>query len=374
MNILIELIQIPFKKVGVGIYAINLITEIYKIDNKNRYYILIQDDESSLDYIQDERFKIIKVKSRLFRNPFLLIFLEQFYIPYLALRYKIDIMHSMHHSFPLLAITKKVVVVHDVIFLKHPGYHLPSRKYYFGLFDFLASVFADRIITDSKASLTDFLELFPYASKKSSVIYLGKSNLFRPDLDSAKVENIKNKYKTGNQYLLFIGTLEPRKNIKNLILAFHKVSQEIADYKLVITGRKGWHYEKILLLPEQLNLKEKVIFTDYIDEEDKPFLIAGAKIFIYPSLYEGFGIPVLEALACGVPTITSNISSLPEVAGDAALLVEPSSVEELYLGIKKLLNDKVLYAQLKQKAIQQAKKFDWEKTARQTLNVYNSLS
>lgn len=374
MKILIDFTQIPVEKVGVGIYALNLVSKIYGMDMDNTYFVVIQDDDACLDFMQSSRIKVIKVQSRLFRNHFLMILAEQICIPYFAWKYKIDVVHSLHHSFPLFTKAKKVVVIHDLTFFKCPQYHRPSRKYFFRCFNYLASFFADRIIADSKSSLNDLLQLFRRALGKSSVIYLGKDDSFRPDLDNARIEIIKNKYACAGKYILFLGTLEPRKNIKSLILAFHKISQEFTDYKLVIAGKKGWYYKEILLLPKELNLEEKIIFTGYVDELDKPFLIAGAEIFVYPSMYEGFGIPVLEALACGVPTITSNVSSLPEVAGNAALLVNPSNIEELYISIKRLISDKLLYARLKQLSIEQAGKFSWEKTARETIGVYNSLS
>ncbi len=141
----------------------------------------------------------------------------------------------------------------------------------------------------------------------------------------------------------------------------------------MIAGKKGWYFDEVMDLPRKLGLAEEVIFSGFIDEEEKSYLLSGAKIFLYPSLYEGFGIPVLEALACGVPTITSNVSSMPEIAGDAALLIDPANPEEIYSAIKRLIDDKGLYLSLKQKSVEQAKKFSWENTALGTLAVYNSL-
>ncbi len=373
MRILIDLIQIPLQKVGVGIYAFNLISQLYRIDIENEYFIVIQDDDNCLDFIQNERFKIVKVKSKFFRNNFLKVILEQVYLPFLTIKYKIDAIHSLHHSFPIIANAKKIVVVHDVTFYKCPQYHRPSSVIFFGGFDFLTSLFADKIITDSKSSLNDFLQVFPYAKKKTCAIYLGKSDSFNHNLTQEKIEETRKKYNINKDYLLFIGTLEPRKNIKGLILAFSKLAQKDECYDLVVVGKKGWYYNEVLELPKKLGLTDRIIFTGFIDEEDKPYLISGAKVFIYPSMYEGFGIPVLEALACGVPTITSNISSLPELGGNAALLIDPTNIEELYLSIKRLLNDNTLYHRLRERSVEQAKKFSWEKTARETLDVYNSL-
>lgn len=373
MNILIDFTQIPLQKVGVGVYALNLISEIYNLDQQNMYYLVIQDDEYALNFITRSNFKIIKVRAKFFRKFILRFLLENTYLPFLALKYKIDIAHSLHYSFPLLMPAKKIVTIHDMTVFKIPKEHMFIRVCYLRLFIFLAAFFADRIITDSKSTLDDFLQRFKLASIKCRVIYLGKNASFNHNLEKNKIENVKNKYKIEKEYLLYMGTIEPRKNIKNLISAFYKLLQEDNNYQLVIAGRRGWYFDEVFRLVEELHLDSKINFTDFVNEQDKPYLIVGAKIFIYPSLYEGFGLPVLEALSCGIPTITSNISSLPEVTGDAALLINPSNAEELYLSIKRLLSDEVLYAQLKQRAIEQAKKFSWEYTAQQTLEVYNSL-
>ena len=373
MNILIDFTPVPVQKVGVGIYAFNLARKIYELDKRNTYFILIQDDDASLDHLNCERLKVIKVKSKILRNDFMMVLFEQFIIPCLAFKYKISLIHSLHFSFPLLARAKKVVTIHDLTFFKIPACHRIINVFYFKLFIYLSSLFADKIITDSRSTLNDFLEIFKTDPRKTKVIYLAKNDSLKPDMDREKIEQVKKKYCIEGEYLLFIGTIEPRKNVKNLILAFAKFLRENNAYKLVISGKKGWHYEEALGFPKKLGLEKEIIFTGFISEDDKPCLLAGAKIFIYPSLYEGFGIPVLEALACGIPTITSNISSMPEIAQDAALLIDPLNIEELYLSIKRLINDIDLYSSLKQKSIEQAKKFSWEKTALETLEVYNSF-
>ncbi len=374
MKILIDFSQIPLEKVGVGVYASNLLAKISQLDQKNNYYVLMQDDEDLASAIKNNKnFKIIKVKSQFFRKFILRCFLEHIYIPYLAIKYKITLIHSLHYSFPVLAFTKKVVTVHDLTFFKFPESHTFIKRHYFRSFIYLAAFFADKIITDSNSTSMDFLQRFKINSQRIKTIYLGKDELFKPNLDESKIEAVKSKYNITKDYFLFLGTIEPRKNIKNLILAFDKLLKENNNYQLVIAGKKGWDYEGIFSLVEELHLGSKVIFTGFIDEKDKPYLICGAKIFIYPSIYEGFGIPVLEALACGVPTITSNISSLPEVAGNAAMLINPLNMEELYSSIKKLLNDDGIYTQLRHHSIEQARKFSWEKTAQETIGVYNSL-
>ncbi len=374
MNILIDFTQIPVQKCGIGVYALNLISCLCKQDTKNTYYILVQDDDNSLDFISNPRFHKIKVNSKLFRKIIFMPLLEQFIIPYLALKHKIDVIHSLHYSFPLLSVGRKVVLIPDMTFFKFPQYHLFLKVLYFRFFTFMASFFADKIVTISESSKRDFLEKFPVDKDMVKVIYLGKDSSFNGNLDKNRIEEVKTKYGIENEYVLYIGTIEPRKNITSLIRAFSSFANVNKNCQLVIAGKKGWHYNSIFSLVNKLSLSERIIFTGFVLEEDKPFLIGGAKIFVYPSFYEGFGIPVLESLACGIPTITSNISSLPEVTADAALLIDPVDVDGLYKGIKRLFDDDILYAHLKEKSLKQAEKFNWDKTAQETVNIYNSLA
>lgn len=373
MNILVDFSPIPIQKVGVGIYAFNLLHKIRQIDGQNKYFVLAQDDDTSVDSLVGRNFKILKINSKIFRNDFFMVVMEQFYIPYLVIKYRINLVHSLHFSFPLLAPVKRVVTIHDLTTFQIPVCHRLIHICFFRLFIFFTSLFATKIITDSDSTLNDLVRRFKFAERKVQTIYLGKSDTFRPDLDVLEIERIKHKYNINTAYLLFLGTIEPRKNIPNLIIAFNKFVKEQGNYQLVIAGKKGWYYSRIFELVDKMSLQDKVQFVGFIEEEDKPFLIVGAKVFIYPSLYEGFGIPVLEAISCGVPTVTSNISSMPEIVADAALLIDPLDTEAIYTAIKKLTGDDNLRRELRQKSIVQAAKFSWDNTAGQTVEVYNSL-
>lgn len=372
MKILIDFTQIPIQKAGVGTYALNLVLKIPAIDKENTYYLLIQDDEKSFDSIGNQRLKLIKLKSVFFRRFILRSIMEQFYISYLVLKHKIDIVHSLHYSFPIFLKAKRVVTIHDMALFKFPDKHLFIKVYYFRFFIYLASKLADKVITVSKSTLNDFSSKFNVDKGKVVSIYHG-ANMNSDNLDQVKNNFVKRRYALPEKYFLFLGTIEPRKNIRTLLLAFHKFLEENDEYYLVIAGKKMKYFNDTFQLIEKLQIENRVILTGYIDEDEKPYLISGAKIFIYPSLYEGFGISVLEALACGIPTITSNTSSLAEVAGDAAVLIDPLNADELYFNIKRLLNDEALCNQYKKKAIEQAEKFSWEKTAKETIDVYASL-
>ena len=214
MNVLIDFTQIPLQKVGVGVYALNLVKEIAKLNYENKYYIVIQDDEHSLDDIENRNFQFLSIQSKIFRKLIFRFFLEQFIIPYIAVKNKIDIIHSLHYSFPLFAPgVKRVVTIHDMTFFKFPQYHELIKRYYFRFFTCLAAKFADRVITISESTKKDFLAITGAKKDKTDLIYLGKENWSHCTFTTEKTEFVKNKYGIKGQYLFFIGTIEPRKNL-----------------------------------------------------------------------------------------------------------------------------------------------------------------
>ena len=373
MNLLIDLTQIPVQKTGAGVYALNLIKKIYERKDQINYYIVIQDDEDVFDYFNKKNFHLIRVKANFFRRFICRVPLEQLYLPYLAWKYKIDAVHSLHYSFPLFTTAKRIVNIYDLSFFKFPHCHTAIKRIYFRIFTRLASRFAHKLITISESSRNDFLQEFRIDPQRIAAIYLGCNHEADKRFDQTKITTTKQKFGITRDYILFIGTIEPRKNIKHLILAYDRLCKEHHHCQLVIAGKKGWGFHDTFKLIDSLPTKRDITFTGYITEKEKEILLSQAKIFVYPSLYEGFGIPVLESLAKGIPTITSNISSLPEIVEDAALLVNPNDVDELYLQMRKLLTENSLYSQLQKKSIVQAKKFSWDKMAAETIHIYNSL-
>lgn len=371
MKILIDFTQIPVKKAGMGVYALNLISSIYEIDKQNTYFILIQNDDVSLEFISDLRFKFIRVSSKYFRNRYLRLLLEQLYIPFLVIKHKIDTVHSFHYSFPIFLTAKRIITIPDMTLFKFPEHHIKVYVYYFRFFTWLASILANRIITISYSSKADIISELKINKEKIIVTYLSHDLPDKSSITKAESDNVKNKFQIKNEYMLYIGTIEPRKNLERLISAFEKFEKENNDIQLIIVGQLGWHFNNLLKLIE--TFKNQVILTGYLDRKEKAILLAGAKIFVYPSIYEGFGIPVLEALWYGIPTITSNTSSLIEITNSAALLIDPLSIDDIHNAMKRVMHDNFLYDNLKQKSIEQAKKFSWRKTAEETINLYNSI-
>jgi glycosyltransferase involved in cell wall biosynthesis len=371
-NILIDTTCITQKKAGVGIYAKNLIRHLLSSHSDVHLYLLVHDDDPDFNYSGHPDVTMISVPAKLFRRVALRFLLEQLFLPFLLAKHRIHVLHSLHYSFPLLHPgVKQVVTLHDMTSFKMPEVHLPLKVIYFHVFIRAAVRYADKLIFVSNSAQQDCAAMFHLREQASTVIHLGKADTFTPSLGSS--DHVRHKYNLPPIFLLYIGTIEPRKNLVRLVSAFASISNLHKDCVLVIAGMKGWMYDDLFKKVHDLNIESRVIFTGFVSEEDKLDLIQAATVFVYPSLYEGFGVPVLEAMACGIPTITSNISSLPEIAGNAALLVDPTSEDEIAAALNRLLSNPDLRRELSKKSILQAALFTWDKTATLTMNTYRSL-
>jgi glycosyltransferase involved in cell wall biosynthesis len=234
---------------------------------------------------------------------------------------------------------------------------------------------ARKIITSSENSKNDIIELLKVKAEKIEVVPLAADGIYKLADNKEELKEILEKYRLPEKYILNVGTIEPRKNILNLIKGYGRLYHEkkIAA-KLVIVGKKGWLYDTIFTAATDLKIADQVVFAGYVPDEIMPFLYSGADCLVYPSFYEGFGLPVIEAMACGCPVITSNTSSLPEVAGDAAILVDPHSDTEIADAIYKILNDDNLRNNLIEKGLKRSKKFSWQITAERILSLMNNLN
>ena len=374
MNVLINATGITKNKAGVGVYAKNLIEELTHVPAGPHFFLLAQDDDPELDYGDRANITMIWVPAGVFRKLPLRFLLEQALLPLLLLKYRIDVVHSLHYSFPLVSFgARQVVTLCDMTFFSMPEVHQRKKIAYFRTFIRAAVRRADKIIFISHSAEQDCISFLGAPRGSSAVIHLGKSDAFGLNLDPVEIRKVREKYRLPQEYVLYVGTVEPRKNLSRLVSAFAAVSGQHPGLVLVVAGMKGWMNEGLLENIRSLHLESRVVFTGFIPESEKPFLIAGAKVFAYPSLYEGFGIPVLEALACGIPTLTSNVSSLPEVAGDAALTVDPRNVPEMALALERLLSDASLRAELRESSVRQAAQFTWAKTAALTLRAYEDV-
>ena len=233
---------------------------------------------------------------------------------------------------------------------------------------------ASLIIAISENTKMDIMKYLHIPEEKIRTIYCGVGDEFRKIEDVRVLKSRLKGIGVGYPYILYLGTLEPRKNVERLIEAFIQLKKgKRIDEKLVISGIQGWGYQSIFDKVASSGIEKEVIFTGFGPNEFLPFLYNGASAFVYPSFYEGFGLPVLEAMACGVPVVTSNVSSLPEVAGNATILINPYSVDELADGIWRILSDEELRNQCIKKGIERAKSFTWERCAKNTLDVFNEV-
>lgn len=374
-TILIDCTQITRLKAGVGVYSLNLIRELMAIKPLSAiFFLLVQDDDPDFLTLEGP-IRIIRVKARFFRTLVFRFLLEQIYIPWLVYKLRIDVVHSLHYSFPILPLkATKLVTVHDMTFFLMPAVHERMKVLYFRAFIWASSHLDVRLIFVSRSTRNDYHEKFGNADSRSRVIPLGVSGAYCPGQVSVKARQVIAKYDLHQPYVLYLGTIEPRKNLARLLEAFALVADSFPEYSLVIAGKKGWMTDDLFKIVTKMDLHSRVIFPGFVGEDDKPDLLRGATAFVYLSLYEGFGIPVLEAMACGLPTITSDISSLPEVAGDGAILVDPEDIASIGKSIRGLLSDSQLRQTMSARAISQAKLFSWKKVAAETLDEYLHLS
>jgi glycosyltransferase involved in cell wall biosynthesis len=252
-------------------------------------------------------------------------------------------------------------------FIRFPHLFHPAKRLYLRALTRASVRRARRVITVSEHAAEEAQRLLDLNPGKIDVVYHGVDPRFHPR-SAADVAAFREHQGLPERFVLFLGTLEPRKNLVRLIEAFHRL--DAPDVALVLAGGRGWYEEEIFASVERLNLTERVIFPGYVPGEDLPLWYDAATVFAYPSLYEGFGMPVTEALASGVPTLTSDRSSLPEAAGDAALLVDPTDVDAIAQGLHRLLTDGTLRETLRQRGLSHAAQFTWQRMAAQTADVY----
>ncbi|MFQ3534986.1 MAG: glycosyltransferase family 1 protein [Aggregatilineales bacterium] len=274
---------------------------------------------------------------------------------------------------PTLPRTRTLLTVHDLSFARLPEAAAPRLRAYLEAVVPRSARRAEHILADSAATKADLVELYGIPETKITVLYSGVSPAFAPLHDLARQGAVRAKYGIGEApYVLSVGTVQPRKNYERLMQAFAGLPSRWADLKLVIVGGRGWLEAPIHAQARALG--ERVVFTGFAAEADLPALYSGALCLALPSLYEGFGLPVLEGMACGIPVLTSNVSSLPEVAGDAALMVDPHSVEAIRAGLLRLLEeDTAARAARIARGCAQARRFTWAAAAQQLKTIYSEL-
>jgi glycosyltransferase involved in cell wall biosynthesis len=381
---------------GIGHYTYYLVSKLLGIDKENQY-VLFFDSLLSKDVAEKMIGGRKNVEIRFF--PF-----HQYkrYLPFvfshilisIALeKEKLDIFHSPIASMPLSYKGKSVVTVHDLAIYKHPEW-FPSHLLVGQKFSTKTLVpkslkKAKKIIAVSKSTKRDIQRIFKIRGEKIKVIYEGVEFRDLPEKedevcgveDKICFDGLKSKYGLKDNYIFFLGTIEPRKNVEGIIKAYSSLINEDKElrekYQLVLAGAKGWKHKDVFKAIENCSSQfegEKTIkYLGYIPAEDKHALLKNSSCFVFPSFYEGFGLPVLEALSLGAPTVASKLSSIPEIAKEAAVLIDPNNTEKLKEGIRKILTNKKFRDALRRAGIERARDFSWEKCAEETLEVYKSV-
>ncbi|MCL5772742.1 MAG: glycosyltransferase family 4 protein [Actinobacteria bacterium] len=391
MKIGIDISRYIDKSGGVGIYAANLVKFLLKIDTDNEYlgYPFFYDcfpegwnkEENAgifSDYYSSPNiytnFKInnIGLNTSALKKKWAKSSIEDKE----NLLGNADVIHSTAYIVPELLNAKLVVTIHDLSFLLYPDMHTEENIRLLMQNLIYINSRPDKIICDSNQTKKDLIRFFHVPEEKIKVIYLGVDHIFSDPVSEENKEKILNNYSLGGlNYILCVSSIEPRKNFERIIKVFSEIvkKEKYNDLYLVCAGGSGWKNEAIHNLVKNKGLEEKVKFLGYVEERDLPAIYNRAKFFMYPSIYEGFGLPVLEAMSSKVAVLTSNVSSLPEVAGDAAVMVDPFNKKEIYKASISLLENEKLIKELKIKGFERANLFSWENTAFQTLEVYQGV-
>ncbi len=357
---------------GISEYTYNLLNNLFKIDQQNQYFLFY----NAIKAAKIPEFKFANVSIKKFHYPNKIFNLALRFLKIVQIDKLIggvDVFLIPNFLFLNLSKDcKKILIVHDLSFELYPEFFTHKKR----LWHFLISPKslcrkADRIIAISENTKNDLINFYKISPEKIAVIYPGINDLFFREATDAERQRVKNKYQLPENYIFYLGNLEPRKNIESLILAFGALENK--NLSLVIAGGQGWKYKKIYRLWKNSPAKDRIKFLGYVENQDKPALYQLAKAFIYPSIYEGFGLPPVEAMASGTPVITSFNSSLPEAIGPAGLLIDPNNVNEIAKTIGLLLADEKLTADLKSQGKTQAQKFVWEKSAKEILAAINNL-
>lgn len=373
MQIGINLLPIRRDLTGVGVYAYNIIPELGKIDDENQYILFSNKENFDIFKIEKKNFRTVVLPFNA-ENVIVRIFWEQFILPFLLKKNRVDILFSPSTVMPIFSTCKNVICIHDLIPFHIYDKFTKVRSFYVRLMIKLSARRADKIFTVSKNSKKEIEQICSIESSKIAITYNGvNKSIFETNITEWK--SFRKQKEIPDKYLLYVGTLEPGKNLVKLIRAFKLVKKNYGiDHKLIIAGKKGWKYFEIFREANLLNVNDFIIFTDYVPKNILGELYRNAELFIFPSLYEGFGLPVLEAMAFGVPVIVSDVSALPEVVGKAGELCDPFNEKDIAEKIIKILMDQQLRNKMIAAGKKQASQFDWKNASLIALKTFLSLS
>jgi len=368
MRIGIDATALPPQPVGAGNYIIQLVRALAEANFDVQLVIFAQKKGPALIDLPEERWVEWRIVEDL--SPGSRLVWEQTRLPSLVRSTKVDLLHSLHYTRPLRLPCASVVTFHDMTFFLFPQLHTWARRLFFPTAMRISARQADAIITVSESTRQDAIRLLAIDPGKIFTAQLGVDPSFRTINDLGEKSRVIAKYNLPERFILYLGTIEPRKNLPILIRAYRQLVNSGTSHKLVLVGKYGWMYEDVLDLVDELGLEDKVFFAGYVPQDDLPLVYNLASLFVYPTIYEGFGLPALEAMACGVPVITSQIASLPEIVGDAGILIPVNNVEALSEAMSRVLGDSTLREKLIKDGQLRSTKFSWDRTAQLTWQVY----
>jgi glycosyltransferase involved in cell wall biosynthesis len=370
MRICLDVSPAVHHRAGIARYTQELAAALTTVDTENEYVAFY--NRPSVAQVEPPLDRLPHLATRLYDKPWRLSVL----VAYLARRPQdgllpgVDLFHATDHLQPRLCRVPSVFTLHDLAFRFYPETHTPLNRWFHTLMmpHFLRAT--DMVIAVSENTKTDVMRLYGLDEEKIRVIYEGVNPRFHPvNLEARSA--VRQKYGLPEGYILSVGTIEPRKNLTTLLQAYWTLRGRGSGYRLVIAGKKGWLNEEFYRQLRRLGLEDDVLLLGFVPDEDLPALYSAATLFAFPSLYEGFGLPPLEAMACGTPVVVSDTSSLPEVVGDAGIKIGPRDVRGFARAMEQVLMDEPLQKEMSHSGEQQARGFTWEKAAQETLAVYN---
>jgi hypothetical protein len=372
MNIGVDIRTLSFRKGGISHFTYGLLKALTRLDRVNRYWLF---NFTKSPYEWDTfRGNVQEIVLRLPQRLGLKRMWESFLLPLAASKYDLQAWFSPDFLAPRFLRIPRVVTIHDLIFM---NFYDPKSKESLQLAAKVAYAVrhAAKIIVTSQFTLQDLRKVFAFEEAKMAVVPLAADERFHPIRDQELVSAVLGKYGVDFPYILFVGETSERKNVASLLKAYRllKDANRLCGQKLLIVGKRTGYTDRLLREVSTLELADEVFFTGYVPDEDLPFIYNGADVFVFPSLYEGFGIPPIEAMQCQIPVVASKTTSIPEVVGEGALLFDPRDPADIANTIDAIINAKVDINGLKSMAKRQAEKFNWTHTAKQTMDILNSL-
>ena len=359
---------------GVEYYTLGLLKGLLNIDRQNQYFVYTNQSDLVKESVRPaQNLKIIGIKYLKTRTARILW--EHTQLPRLAVKQGLDVLHCPSYICPVhKSSVPFIVTIHDTIAIDKPQWCKPTNSLYFNCFMKSAAKKASYIISVSKCTADDLKRNFNLSCSEIRIVYSGIDSIFNPNKDSSRCREVRTRYHLPEQYILYVGNIEPKKNIWTLLCLQKRLKQKGLPHKLVIVGKRSWGSRVELDEISKAIKSNNVVWVGYVNRNDLPCVYQMADVFVFLSLYEGFGFPPLEAMACGAPVVSTTKGALNETIKDAALTVEPFDILQITQSVISMIQDSSLRERHIEKGLKQSRLFDWKRTAKETLSVYQEVS